>query len=165
MSTFEGPLMSIRTVNALSHYTDWTIGHVHSGALGWVGFISFGAIYCLVPWLWKKERLYSNALVEWHFWIATTGIVLYITAMWVSGIMEGLMWREYTPDGFLANSFIETVSAKHIQNVIRTVGGLMFLSGTLIMSYNLWRTIRMPSVPNSSAVPATTIQPQLLPAE
>jgi cytochrome c oxidase cbb3-type subunit 1 len=165
MSTFEGPLMSIRTVNALSHYTDWTIGHVHSGALGWVGFISFGAIYCLVPWLWKKERLYSNSLVEWHFWIATTGIVLYITAMWVSGIMEGLMWREYTPDGFLANSFIETVSAKHIQNVIRTVGGLMFLSGTLIMSYNLWRTIRMPSVPNSAAVPATTIEPRLLPAE
>jgi len=165
MSTFEGPLMSIRTVNALSHYTDWTIGHVHSGALGWVGFISFGAIYCLVPWLWKKERLYSNALVEWHFWIATTGIVLYITAMWVSGIMEGLMWREYTPDGFLANSFIETVAAKHIENIIRTVGGLMFLSGTLIMSYNLWRTIRMPSVPNSAAVPATTIAPQLLPAE
>jgi cytochrome c oxidase cbb3-type subunit 1 len=165
MSTFEGPLMSIRTVNALSHYTDWTIGHVHSGALGWVGFISFGAIYCMVPWLWKKDRLYSNALVEWHFWIATTGIVLYITAMWVSGIMEGLMWREYTPDGFLANSFIETVSAKHVENIIRTVGGLMFLSGTLIMSYNLWRTIRMPSVPNSAAVPATTIQPQLLPAE
>jgi len=165
MSTFEGPLMSIRTVNALSHYTDWTIGHVHSGALGWVGFISFGAIYCMVPWLWKKDRLYSNNLVEWHFWIATTGIVLYITAMWVSGIMEGLMWREYTPDGFLANSFIETVSAKHIQNVIRTVGGLMFLSGTLIMSYNLWRTIRMPSVANSPAVPATTIEPRLLPAE
>ncbi|WP_414641825.1 cytochrome-c oxidase, cbb3-type subunit I [Brevundimonas sp.] len=165
MSTFEGPLMSIRTVNALSHYTDWTIGHVHSGALGWVGFITFGAIYCLVPWLWKKDRLYSNALVEWHFWIATTGIVLYITAMWVSGIMEGLMWREYTPNGFLANSFIETVSAKHIQNVIRTVGGLMFLSGTLIMSYNLWRTIRMPSSRTAANVPATTIQPQLLPAE
>lgn len=165
MSTFEGPLMSIRTVNALSHYTDWTIGHVHSGALGWVGFISFGAIYCLVPWLWKKERLYSNTLVEWHFWIATTGIVLYITAMWVSGIMEGLMWREYTPDGFLANSFIETVAAKHVENIIRTVGGLMFLSGTLIMSYNLWRTIRMPSARSSAAVPATTIDPQLLPAE
>jgi cytochrome c oxidase cbb3-type subunit 1 len=165
MSTFEGPLMSIRTVNALSHYTDWTIGHVHSGALGWVGFISFGAIYCMVPWLWKKDRLYSNALVEWHFWIATTGIVLYITAMWVSGIMEGLMWREYTPDGFLANSFIETVSAKHIQNVIRTVGGLMFLSGTVIMSYNLWRTIRMPSSRSPANVPATTIEPQLLPAE
>ncbi len=145
MSTFEGPLMAIREVNALSHYTDWTIGHVHSGALGWVGFISFGAIYCMVPWLWKKDGLYSNALAEWHFWIATLGIVLYICAMWVSGIMEGLMWREYTPQGFLANSFVETVSAKHIENVIRALGGLMYLSGALIMSYNLWRTIRMPS--------------------
>jgi len=154
MSTFEGPVMSIRAVNALSHYTDWTIGHVHSGALGWVGFISFGAIYCLVPWLWKKDRLYSNALVEWHFWIATTGIVLYICAMWVSGIMEGLMWREYTPQGFLAWSFIETVSAKHIENIIRTLGGLMFLSGTLIMIYNLWRTVRLPSVETSDALSA-----------
>ena len=165
MSTFEGPLMAIRTVNALSHYTDWTIGHVHSGALGWVGFISFGAMYCLVPWLWKKDRLYSNALVEWHFWIATTGIVLYITAMWVSGIMEGLMWREYTPDGFLANSFIETVAAKHIENVIRMVGGLMYLSGTLIMSYHLWRTVRMPSAETSANVPTTMVEPHLLPAE
>jgi cytochrome c oxidase cbb3-type subunit 1 len=146
MATFEGPLMSIREVNALSHYTDWTIGHVHSGALGWVGFISFGAVYCLVPWLWKKKELYSNRLVEWHFWIATTGLLLYIAAMWVSGIMEGLMWREYTPQGFLANSFVETVSAKHIENVIRTVGGLMYLSGAVIMAYNLWRTIRMESL-------------------
>ena len=145
MSTFEGPLMSIRAVNSLSHYTDWTIGHVHSGALGWVGFISFGAMYCLVPWLWKKDRLYSNRLVEWHFWIATTGILLYISAMWVSGIMEGLMWREYTPQGFLANSFVETVAAKHVENIIRTIGGLMFLVGGLIMSYNLWRTVRLPS--------------------
>ncbi|MBI1407110.1 MAG: cytochrome-c oxidase, cbb3-type subunit I [Caulobacter sp.] len=151
MSTFEGPVMSIRAVNALSHYTDWTIGHVHSGALGWVGFISFGAIYCMVPWLWKKEKLFSNALVEWHFWIATTGILLYIAAMWVSGIMEGLMWREYTPQGFLAYSFIETVSAKHVENVIRTLGGLMFLSGTLIMIYNLIRTVRMPSVTQGDA--------------
>ena len=145
MSTFEGPLMSIRTVNALSHYTDWTIGHVHSGALGWVGFISFGAIYCLVPWLWKKERMYSNTLIEWHFWIATIGILLYIAAMWVSGIMEGLMWREYTPQGFLAYSFVETVAAKHIENVIRVIGGLMYLSGTLIMVVNVWKTIAMPS--------------------
>ena len=144
MSTFEGPLMSLREVNALSHYTDWTIGHVHSGALGWVGFISFGAVYCMVPWLWKKDRIYSNTLIEWHFWIATTGILLYIAAMWVSGIMEGLMWREYTPQGFLANSFVETVAAKHIENIIRTLGGLMYLSGTVIMSYNLWRTVRMP---------------------
>jgi cytochrome c oxidase cbb3-type subunit 1 len=154
MSTFEGPVMSIRAVNALSHYTDWTIGHVHSGALGWVGFISFGAMYCLVPWLWKKDRLYSDKLVEWHFWIATTGIVLYICAMWVSGIMEGLMWREYTPQGFLAWSFIETVSAKHVENVIRTIGGAMFLSGTLIMIYNLWRTVRLPSVETRDALSA-----------
>ena len=146
MATFEGPLMSLREVNSLSHYTDWTIGHVHSGALGWVGFISFGAIYCMVPWLWKKDRLYSNTLVEWHFWIATTGIVLYIAAMWVSGIMEGLMWREYTPQGFLAYSFVETVAAKHVENIIRTLGGLMYLGGVLIMSYNLWRTVRLPSV-------------------
>jgi cytochrome c oxidase cbb3-type subunit 1 len=144
MSTFEGPLMSIREVNALSHYTDWTIGHVHSGALGWVGFISFGAIYCLVPWLWKKDRLYSNSLVEWHFWISTTGVLLYIASMWVSGIMEGLMWREYTPQGFLAYSFVETVAAKHVENIVRMLGGLLYLSGTLIMSYNLWRTVRMP---------------------
>ncbi|WGM38316.1 cytochrome-c oxidase, cbb3-type subunit I [Caulobacter sp. NIBR1757] len=159
MSTFEGPVMSIRAVNALSHYTDWTIGHVHSGALGWVGFISFGAIYCLVPWLWKKEKIFSNALIEWHFWIATTGILLYICAMWVSGIMEGLMWRAYTPEGYLAYSFIETVSAKHIENIIRTVGGLMFLSGTLIMIYNLWRTVRMPSVQGAEATPAALPAP------
>jgi cytochrome c oxidase cbb3-type subunit 1 len=161
MSTFEGPLMAIREVNALSHYTDWTIGHVHSGALGWVGFISFASLYCMVPWLWKKQGLWSDRLVEWHFWIATTGILLYIAAMWVSGIMEGLMWREYTPQGFLANSFVETVSAKHVENVIRLVGGLMYLSGAAIMSYNLWRTIRMPSV-NTLAAPTA---PVLIPAE
>ncbi|MDO8899926.1 MAG: cytochrome-c oxidase, cbb3-type subunit I [Phenylobacterium sp.] len=161
MSTFEGPLMSIRAVNSLSHYTDWTIGHVHSGALGWVGFISFGAMYCMVPWLWKKDRLYSNQLVEWHFWIATTGILLYICAMWVSGIMEGLMWREYTPQGFLANAFVETVAAKHVENVIRMLGGLMYLTGALIMSYNLWRTVRLPSPVSAAATPA----PALIPAE
>ncbi len=158
MATFEGPLMSVRAVNALSHYTDWTIGHVHSGALGWVGFITFGALYCMVPWLWKKPGLYSNRLVEWHFWIATTGILLYIAAMWVSGIMEGLMWREYTPQGFLANSFVETVAAKHIENVVRTLGGLMYLAGTVIMAYNLWRTIRMPSLA-ASETDATGLAP------
>lgn len=142
MSTFEGPLMSVRQVNALSHYTDWTIGHVHSGALGWVAFISFGAIYFLVPRLWKVQRLYSYALVEWHFWIATLGIVLYITAMWVSGIMQGLMWRSYDHLGFLQFSFIETVAAMHPFYVIRAVGGAMFLMGALIMAYNLWRTMR-----------------------
>jgi len=157
MSTFEGPMMAIREVNGLSHYTDWTIGHVHSGALGWVGFITFGAVYCLVPWLWKKERLYSDKLVEWHFWIATTGILFYICAMWVSGIMEGLMWRAYTPQGFLAYSFIETVSAKHIENVIRAFGGLLYLTGTLLMIYNLIRTVRMPGAAPVAAEPAQVL--------
>src|SRR5579872_561701 len=142
MATFEGPVMSIKAVNALSHYTNWTIGHAHSGALGWVGYVSFGALYCLVPWLWNKKRLYSDRLVEWHFWISTLGVLLYITSMWVSGIMEGLMWRAYTPDGFLAYSFVQTVEAKHVEFVVRALGGLMYLSGTLIMAYNLWRTIR-----------------------
>ena len=145
MATFEGPVMSIRTVNALSHYTDWGIGHVHSGALGWVGFITFGAVYCMVPWLWKKKAMYSNTLIEWHFWIATTGILLYITSMWVSGIMEGLMWRAYTPQGFLAYSFIETVAAKHVEFIVRLLGGLMYLTGTLIMIYNVVRTIALPA--------------------
>ncbi|MBI3676598.1 MAG: cytochrome-c oxidase, cbb3-type subunit I [Proteobacteria bacterium] len=142
MATFEGPVMSVKAVNALSHYTDWTIGHVHSGALGWVGFVSFGALYCLVPWLWKRERLYSNTLVEWHFWVATIGIVFYITAMWVSGIMQGLMWRAYNDYGFLEYSFVETVQAMHPYYIIRAMGGFLYLSGALIMAYNLWRTIR-----------------------
>ena len=115
--------MSIKVVNSLSHYTDWTIGHVHSGALGWVGFVSFGALYCLVPWLWNRKGLYSLKLVNWHFWIATLGIVLYISAMWVSGILQGLMWRAYTSLGFLEYSFIETVEAMHPFYVIRAAGG------------------------------------------
>ncbi|MFC7290525.1 cytochrome-c oxidase, cbb3-type subunit I [Hirschia litorea] len=142
MSTFEGPLMSIRSVNSLSHYTEWGIGHVHSGALGWVGFISFGALYCMTQYLWKRERLYSLALVEWHFWAATLGIVLYITSMWVAGIMEGLMWRSYNEFGFLEYSFVETVEAKHIAYIIRSIGGMLYLAGAVIMSYNLWRTAR-----------------------
>jgi cytochrome c oxidase cbb3-type subunit 1 len=142
MSTFEGPLMSVRQVNALSHYTEWTIGHVHSGALGWVAFISFGATYFLVQRLWHRQRLYSQRLVEVHFWIATLGIVLYITAMWVSGIMQGLMWRSYDELGFLQYSFLETVQAMHPFYVIRALGGLLFLTGALVMVYNCWRTIR-----------------------
>ena len=142
MSTFEGPLMSIKAVNSLSHYTDWTIGHVHSGALGWVGFVSFGALYHLVPVLWKRSRLYSARLVEWHFWIATLGIVLYISAMWVSGILQGLMWRAYDSLGFLEYSFAETVEAMHPFYVIRALGGVLYLAGALIMAYNLWRTAR-----------------------
>lgn len=142
MSTFEGPVMSIKAVNSLSHYTDWTIGHVHSGALGWVAFVSFGAIYHLVPVLWRRERLYSSRLVEWHFWIATFGIVLYIVSMWISGIMQGLMWRAYDSLGFLQYSFVETVAAMHPYYVVRAFGGILFLIGALVMAYNLWRTIR-----------------------
>src|SRR3546814_436078 len=142
MATFEGPVMSIRQVNALSHYTDWTIGHVHSGALGWNAFITFGALYYLVPVLWNRQRLYSIRLVSYHYWIATIGILLYITAMWVSGIMQGLMWRAYDAQGFLQYSFVETVMAMHPFYVIRALGGVCFLLGSLIMVYNLWRTAR-----------------------
>jgi cytochrome c oxidase cbb3-type subunit 1 len=132
----------VRPVNALSHYTDWTVGHVHSGALGWVAFISFGAVYFLVPRLWNRRELYSLKLVEWHFWVATLGIVLYITAMWISGIMQGLMWRSHNELGFLTFSFIETVEAMHPFYVIRALGGVFFLTGALIMVYNLIMTAR-----------------------
>ncbi|HSS64067.1 MAG TPA: cytochrome-c oxidase, cbb3-type subunit I [Gammaproteobacteria bacterium] len=140
MSTFEGPMMSIKTVNALSHYTDWTIGHVHSGALGWVALISLGAMYYLIPRLFGRE-LYSLKLVEVHFWISTVGIVLYITAMWVSGVMQGLMWRAVNQDGTLTYSFVESVQAMHPFYVTRFLGGLAFLAGTLVMAYNLWKSI------------------------
>ncbi len=142
MSTFEGPLMSIKAVNSLSHYTDWTIGHVHSGALGWVGMISFGAIYFLVPKLWGRTRLYSLRLVNWHFWLATLGIVVYAAVMWVSGIMQGLMWREYDDQGFLVYSFVESTAAMHPYYVMRVFGGLLYLVGLLVMIFNIWKTIR-----------------------
>jgi cytochrome c oxidase cbb3-type subunit I len=142
MSTFEGPMMSIKAVNSLSHYTDWTIGHVHSGALGWNGMITFGALYFLVPRLWGRARLYSLALVSWHFWLATIGIVLYASAMWVSGIMQGLMWREVDAQGFLVNSFADTVAAMHPMYVVRALGGVLYLTGAGIMCYNLWMTAR-----------------------
>jgi cytochrome c oxidase cbb3-type subunit 1 len=142
MSTFEGPMMSIKAVNSLSHYTDWTIGHVHSGALGWNGMITFGVLYFLVPRLWNRERLYSLKLVSWHFWLATIGIVLYASSMWVTGIMEGLMWREVDANGFLVNSFADTVAAKFPMYVVRALGGGLFLTGALIMAYNLWMTVR-----------------------
>lgn len=142
MATFEGPLMSIKEVNALSHYTDWTIGHVHSGALGWVAFISFGAIYHMVPILWKRQGMYSVKLISVHLWLATFGIVLYITSMWIAGIMQGLMWRSYDTMGFLTYSFVESVEAMHPYYIIRALGGLLYLSATLIMVYNIWQTIR-----------------------
>ena len=159
MSTFEGPAMSIKTVNSLSHYTDWTVGHVHSGALGWVAYVSFGALYCMVPWLWNKRELYSTRLVNWHFWISTLGIVLYITSMWVSGILQGLMWRSYTPQGYLEYSFIETVAAMHPFYIIRGLGGVLFITGYLLMIYNVWMTIRSGEAAEADA------QPSLQPAE
>jgi len=140
MSTFEGPMMSIKTVNALSHYTDWTIGHVHSGALGWVGMVSIGAVYFLIPRLFGT-KIYNNALVETHFWVATIGIVLYIAAMWIAGVMQGLMWRAVNADGTLTYSFVESVQAMHPFYVVRMLGGLLYLAGMFIMAYNLWRTI------------------------
>jgi len=163
MSTFEGPVMSIRAVNSLSHYTDWTIGHVHSGALGWVAFVSFGALYALTPILWRRQRLYSPQLVSAHFWIASIGIVLYITAMWVSGILQGLMWRAYDTLGFLEYSFVETVAAMHPFYVIRAAGGALFVVGALIMAYNLWRTVRGDL--RVEALPMVRPGPAVAPAE
>ena len=142
MSTFEGPMMSIRAVNSLSHYTDWTIGHVHSGALGWNGMITFGMLYYLFPKLWNKQRLYSLRAVSWHYWLATIGIVLYAASMWVTGIMEGLMWREVDAQGFLVNSFADTVAAKFPMYVVRGLGGVLYLAGALIMAWNLYMTVR-----------------------
>lgn len=150
MSTFEGPLMSIKEVNALSHYTDWTIGHVHSGALGWVAFISFGVIYYLFPVLWNKKNLYSLRLVNIHLWTSTIGIVFYISSMWVSGIMQGLMWRSYDNLGFLEYSFVETVVAMKPFYLIRGIGGVLFFIGVLIMIYNLIKTLEIPTTNKSS---------------
>ena len=149
-------MMSIRAVNSISHYTDWTIGHVHSGALGWNGMITFGALYFLVPRLWNREGLYSLKLVSYHFWFATIGIVLYASSMWVSGIMEGLMWREVDANGFLVNSFADTVEAKWPMNVVRAIGGSLYLTGGIIMCYNLWATVaKSPAKADATAaVPA-----------
>ncbi|MCB1877141.1 MAG: cbb3-type cytochrome c oxidase subunit I, partial [Chromatiales bacterium] len=141
MSTFEGPMMSLKSVNALSHYTDWTIGHVHSGALGWVAMITFGSFYHLFPRLWDT-KLHSVKLVYLHFWLATIGIVLYITALWVAGIGQGLLLRAFDDYGNLAYTFVETVSFLHTPYVVRTIGGLFFLTGVLIMVYNLYMTVR-----------------------
>lgn len=162
MATFEGPMMSIKSVNSLSHYTDWTIGHVHSGALGWNGMITFGAIYYLTPRLWNRTGLYSLRMVNWHFWLATLGIVVYAAAMWVSGIQQGLMWREYDDQGFLVYSFAETVAALHPYYLLRAVGGLMFLAGGLIMAYNVFMTI-LGHQRNEAPIAGTS--PALQPAE
>ncbi|BCB25419.1 cytochrome c oxidase, cbb3-type subunit I [Sulfurimicrobium lacus] len=141
MSTFEGPMMSLKDVNALSHYTDWTVGHVHSGALGWVAMISFGSLYHLIPKLWDT-KMYSEKLIGIHFWLATIGVLLYITAMWISGIMQGLMWRAFDDFGNLQYSFVESVAAMHPFYAMRAIGGMFFLTGMLIMVFNAFMTIR-----------------------
>ncbi len=147
MSTFEGPVLAIKEVNALAHYTDWIIGHVHSGALGWVAFITFGSLYNMIPVLWNRQSMYSIRLISIHLWVATLGIVLYITAMWFAGITHGLMAREYDANGFLVHSFVEIVQAMHPFYVMRALGGVFFLSGMLIMIYNCWKTITDDSLP------------------
>ncbi|MEY3633181.1 MAG: cytochrome c oxidase, cbb3-type, subunit, partial [Pseudomonadota bacterium] len=144
MSTFEGPMMSIKTVNALSHYTDWTVGHVHSGALGWVGMISMGAMYYLLPRLVGKREMHSVKAIEIHFWVATLGIVFYIAAMWIAGVMQGLMWRAVNPDGSLTYAFIESIKATYPYYSIRLLGGVLYLAGMLIMAWNMLMTIRQP---------------------
>ena len=156
MSTFEGPMMSIKTVNALSHYTDWTVGHVHSGALGWVGMISIGAIYYLLPRMYGKTEMYSTKLITVHFWIATIGIVLYIASMWIAGVMQGLMWREINDDGTLTYSFVQSVKATYPYWTVRLLGGLLYLSGMLIMTYNMVKTIS-----GAKAVNAPVVAPNL----
>ena len=158
MSTFEGPMMAIKSVNALSHYTDWTVGHVHSGALGWVAMISIGAIYHLIPILFDRERMYSIKLINMHFWLHTIGVVLYIVAMWISGVMQGLMWRAVNSDGTLTYSFVESLEASYPFYFVRFVGGVFVVAGMLIMGYNVWKTIRSDKVrsnePLAAAQPA-----------
>lgn len=154
MSTFEGPMMSIKTVNALSHYTDWTIGHVHSGALGWVAMVSFGALYHLIPRVCGLRAMYSTTLINAHFWLATIGTVLYIVALWVNGITQGLMWRAVNTDGTLTYSFIESVTASGFGYLVRAVGGGFFVLGMLVMAYNVYRTVRM----TPARAPAASLQ-------
>ena len=154
MSTFEGPMMAIKEVNALSHYTEWTVGHVHSGALGWVAMITMGSLYHMLPRLYGKTEMYSTRLIFVHFWLATIGIVLYVTSMWVAGIMEGLLWRETVADGSLTYSFIEILGKKYIFYFVRFLGGAFFLSGMCLMAYNCWKTVA------GAKQPAAQLQPQ-----
>ena len=149
-------MMSIKTVNALSHYTDWTIGHVHSGALGWVGMISIGSMYYLIPRLFGRTGMYSVRAITLHFWVATIGIVLYITSMWIAGVMQGLMWRAVNADGTLTYTFVESVKASWPYYVVRLAGGVLYLGGMLIMCWNVWKTV-VGSRPVDAPVPAPTM--------
>ena len=153
MSTFEGPMMSVKTVNALSHYTDWTIGHVHSGALGWVAMISIGSLYHLIPRLFGREEMYSTRLINVHFWWSTIGVVLYIAALWIAGVAQGLMWRATNADGTLTYSFAQSVNAMYPFYTIRLIGGTMFFAGMLLMAYNVWKTVAAGKAVNDARIP------------
>jgi cytochrome c oxidase cbb3-type subunit 1 len=157
MSTFEGPMMAIKTVNALSHYTDWTVGHVHAGALGWVAMITIGSLYHLIPRLFGREQMHSVGLINTHFWLATIGTVLYIASMWVNGIMQGLMWRAINQDGTLTYSFVEALEAGHYGYLVRMIGGAFFLFGMLLMAYNTWRTVRASDTEKANAAARFTV--------
>ncbi len=156
MATFEGPLMSIKSVNALSHDTDWTIGHVHSGALGWVAMITIGSLYVLIPRIFNKEKMYSTGLINVHFWLAIIGTIFYVSSMWIAGIMQGLMWFAVNSDGTLTYSFIEAVKATHPYFVVRLIGGGIFLTGMLVMAYNSWKTIS-PQQPVKTSKPSLAV--------
>ncbi|OYW63727.1 MAG: cytochrome-c oxidase, cbb3-type subunit I [Hydrogenophilales bacterium 16-64-46] len=157
MSTFEGPMMSVKTVNALSHYTEWTIGHVHSGALGWVAMITIGSMYYLIPRLFGRESMYSTKLIEWHFWWSTIGVVLYIASMWIAGVAQGLMWRAANADGTLTYSFAQVLNTMYPFYGIRLLGGALFFSGMLLMAWNVWKTARMGRVVNDAAIPQAVL--------
>ena len=157
MSTFEGPMMSIKTVNALSHYTDWTIGHVHSGALGWVGLITMGSLYALIPKLYGKQQMHSVPAINLHFWLATIGIVLYIVSMWIAGVMQGLMWRATNADGTLTYSFVESLVATHPFYAVRLAGGGLYLAGMIVMAWNVWKTVQPAVVTRPRQVIATQL--------
>jgi len=159
MSTFEGPMMSIRTVNALSHYTDWTIGHVHSGALGWVAMISIGSLYVLIPRLYGRREMYSTRLIDLHFWIMTIGIVLYVASMWIAGVMQGLMWRATNADGTLTYSFIESLSSTYPFYAIRLLGGVLVMAGMFVMVWNVYRTIGGRAASLDVPIPQPAAQP------
>jgi len=156
IATFEGPMMSIKTVNSLSHYTDWTIGHVHAGALGWVAMITIGSLYSLFPRLLGVPSMYSTKLIDTHFWVHTVGVVVYIASMWIAGVMQGLMWRATNADGTLTYTFIESLKATYPYYFVRMTGGMLVVAGMLIMAWNVWQTFRI--------APRRSETPVLLPA-
>src|SRR5690606_30331625 len=157
IATFEGPMMSIKTVNSLSHYTDWTVGHVHAGALGWVAMISIGSIYALMPKMLGREQMFSIKAIDLHFWLHTVGVVLYIVSMWIAGVMQGLMWRATNPDGTLTYSFVEALNATYPYYLIRLCGGVVVLAGMFVMAWNVWRTWQ--AAPSVAAQPVLPVQP------